>query len=112
MNTRAFNFTLMLFWLLLGVGLLTRDWWMSDELKEKLSSQNLPMIIGLTFLLAGWNFVRFWSIGARLSAPRESAETQQIRRKIRDTLGETPKVTDPQFDFGDPTPKDTKSKGS
>lgn len=105
MNTRSFNFTLLIFWLMLGIGLLTREWWMSEELKDKLSGQNMPLMIGLTFLLAGWNFVRFYSVGMRLSGPRESDSTREQRRKIREVLGERPQVTDPQFDFGDSPPK-------
>ena len=106
MNSKLFNLALMFLWLIVFVALLSRDLWMSDDLREKIEGPRLPLVIGLTGLLTLWNFTRFF-IAHRFGAPtRPSPEVEEYRRKIRAISGHDPKVTDPQFSFDDPPPDD------
>ena len=102
MNTKVFNLALMVFWLLLCLGLLTRDLWMPPALLEKVSGPQTPLVVAVAGLLAFWNFMRFW-VAHRFKRPvGPSPEAEAYRRKIRSITGEDPKVTDPQFRFDDP----------
>jgi hypothetical protein len=104
MNTRAFNFGLMLFWLVLGVGLITRSWWMENDWKARVEGANPQLMIGFVFLMAAWNFIRMWSVAQRQPVYKESQEASEIRRRIREKMGgEDPKITDPQFNFDEPS---------
>src|SRR5438552_15303954 len=99
MNTKVFNLALMLFWLMICIGLLTRDFWMPEEMKEKVTGPNTPMVIAITGVLALWNLMRFWAASrfpARLQTT-VSPEAEEYRRRIRARLGEDARVTDPQF---------------
>ena len=101
MNTKLFNLGLMVFWILLCVGLLTREWWMPPDLLDKVSGPQTPLVIMVAAVLAMWNFMRFF-IAHRFTAPaRPSPVVDEYRRKIR-RESEDPKVTDPQFRFDDP----------
>jgi hypothetical protein len=106
MNGKMFNLALMFLWLTIFVGLLSRDVWMSDELREKVDGPRIPLVIALTGLLTLWNFTRFF-ISYRFGGPtKASPEVEEYRRKIRALSGHDPKVTDPQFDFDAPPPDD------
>jgi hypothetical protein len=101
MNTKVFNLALMTMWLVLCIGLLTRDWWMPDGLRDRINGPNTPVVIAVAGLLAVWNFVRFF-VARRYAPPgRLSPEVEEYRRRIRAISGEDPKVTDPQFKFDD-----------
>ncbi|MBO0700227.1 MAG: hypothetical protein J2P46_17640 [Zavarzinella sp.] len=104
MNTKVFNLGLMAFWLLLCLGLLTRELWMPPALLEKVNSPQTPLAIAVAGLLAVWNLMRYMM--ARPSRPPTgpSPAVEQYRRKIRTISGDDPKVTDPQFRFDDPPP--------
>jgi len=109
MNSKVLNLSLMILWLLLCLGLLTRDWWMPDEMRDRVSGPNTPMAIAVTALLAGWNLVRFlvayrFGTPAQSSPARSSPEVEAYRRKIRTMSRGEPQVTDPQFKFDDETP--------
>jgi hypothetical protein len=102
MNTRIFNLALMVFWLALFVGLLTRDWWMPPGLLDRVSSPQTPLVVMVAGVLAAWNFMRFY-VARRPSPPTQlSPEVEAYRRRIRSISGEDPRVTDPQFQFDDP----------
>ena len=102
MNTKVFNLALMVFWLLLCLGLLTRDLWMPPALLEKVNGPQTPMAVAVAGLLAVWNFMRFMT-GRQVRPPTgPSPAVEEYRRKIRGITGEDPKVTDPQFRFDDP----------
>ena len=102
MNARVFNLALMVFWLILCVGLLTRDWWMPPELLDRVSSPQTPLVILVAGMLAVWNFMRFY-VARRPNLPTQSSpEVEQYRRRIRSMSSEDPRVTDPQFQFDDP----------
>lgn len=102
MNTRGFNLGLMAFWIAIGTALLTRDMWMSQALLDKVNVTQMPLIIGVAFMLAGWNLMRYWVAKSFSGAPKEAVSTQELRRKIRSITGTDHKVTDPQFDFENP----------
>jgi hypothetical protein len=102
MNAKVFNLALMVFWLALFVGLLTRDWWMPQDLLDRVSSPQTPLVIMLAGMLAAWNLMRFY-VARRPSSPTQpSPVVEQYRRRIRSISGEDPRVTDPQFQFDDP----------
>jgi len=106
MNTKVFNLALMVFWLLLCLGLLTRDLWMPAGLLEKVNGPQTPLVTAVAGVLAFWNFMRFW-IAHRFTRPVTPSPTAEAyRRKIRSITGEDPKVTDPQFRFDDAPPDD------
>ena len=106
MNTKLFNLALMVLWLVLCLGLLTREWWMPDDLREKVTGPQTPLVIAVAGLLAVWNFARFF-VAYRFGAPtKPSPEVDEYRRKIRALSGHDPKVTDPQFNFDEPPPDD------
>jgi hypothetical protein len=116
MNSKVFNLALMVLWLLLCVGLLTRGWWMPDEMRDRVAGPNTPMVIAVTGLLALWNLARFlvaYRFGTpALSSPaRSSPEVEAYRRRIRAMTGEDPKVTDPQFKFDDDSAGPTQGNG-
>ena len=101
MNTKVFNLALMVFWLLLCLGLLTRESWMPPGLLEKVNGPQTPLVIGVAGILAFWNFARFW-VAHRFSPPiTPSPAAEAYRTRIRSITGEDPKVTDPQFRFDD-----------
>lgn len=104
MNSKVFNLALMVFWLLICAGLLTRDYWMAAELNEKLTGPNTPLVIAVAGLLAAWNLMRVWV--ARKYPVQKAMDpsplAQEYRRRIRAKLGADPRVTDPQFSFDDP----------
>src|SRR5438067_1074082 len=105
MNTKVFNLALMIFWLMICVGLLTRDWWMPAEMNEKVSGRNTPLVIAVAGVFALWNVMRIlvaYRLPARPSTT-VSPEAQEYRRRIRARLGHDPRVTDPQFQFDDPS---------
>lgn len=105
MNTKVINLALMFLWLAIGIGLWSRDFWMSAEWKEKIEGPQLPLVMGVAFMLALWNLMRYW-VAVRWAAPhRESAEVAQLRQRIRAITGEDPQVTDPQFRFDDDHPE-------
>jgi hypothetical protein len=106
MNTRSFNLVLMLFWIAIAIGLLTRELWMPQNLKDKMNIEQMPLIIGVAFMLAGWNLMRYFAARSRSSPVQVSEHAMEIRRKIRASLGPDPKVTDPQFDFENPHSSD------
>lgn len=99
MNTRGFNLALMAFWLAIAIALLTRDLWMSRAMLDKVDVPQMPLIIGVAFMLTGWNLMRYWVAGRFSRPPEVSATTQELRRKIRSISGSDPRVTDPEFDF-------------
>jgi hypothetical protein len=104
MNTKVFNLALMAFWLLLCLGLLTRELWMPAGLLEKVNGPQTPLVVAVSGVLALWNFIRFW-IARRFPRPATpSPAVEQYRRKIRSLTGEDPQVTDPQFRFDDSPP--------
>jgi hypothetical protein len=106
MNTKFFNLALMCLWLVLCLGLLTREWWMPDEMNEKVTGPQTPLIIVVAGLLAVWNFARFF-VAYRFGTPtRPSPEVEEYRRKIRALSGHDPQVTDPQFKFDAPPPEE------
>ena len=91
MNARVFNLALMIFWLALCVGLLTRDWWMPAGLLERVSGPQTPLVILVTGVLACWNFMRYF-VGQKFVKPtRPSPEVEQYRRRIRSISGEDPR---------------------
>ena len=105
MNSKFFNLALMIMWLTLCLGLVTREWWMSDGLKDRVTGPNTPVVIGVTALLAVWNFVRFFvSYRFSVSPGKPSPEVEEYRRKIRALSGEDPKVVNPEFNFDDNPP--------
>lgn len=106
MNSKVFNLALMAFWLLILLGLLTRDWWAGPELNDKLSGPQTPMVIMVAGVLAMWNFMRFFIAHKFSGPPAQSAEVEAYRRKIRGITGEDPKVVNPEFVFDDPPPDD------
>jgi len=102
MNARVFNLSLMVFWLVLCIGLWTREWWMPPGLLEKVSGTQTPLVIAVCGLLAVWNFMRYWA-ASRFGKPTgPSVTVQEYRRRIRAITGEDPKVTNPEFNFDDP----------
>jgi hypothetical protein len=111
MNAKVFNLALMIFWLLLGLGLLTRELWMPPGLLEKVNGPQTPLAIALAGMLAAWNFIRFWA-ASRFGKPAgPSAQVQEYRRRIRTMSGEDPKVTNPEFNFDEPAADDAKRDG-
>ena len=96
MNPKILNLGLLALWLGIFVGLLTRDHWMTPEMVAKVNSPNTPLVVAATGMLALWNAVRLWH-AFKFKAPPKTA-----RQRLREKLGETPKVTDPQFTFDDP----------
>ena len=106
MNTKVFNLALMAFWLLLCLGLLTREFWMPPGLLEKVNGPQTPLVAAVAGILAAWNLMRFW-IAHRFPHPTTpSPAVEQYRRKIRLISGEDPKVTDPQFRLDDSPSED------
>ncbi len=103
MNTKIINLGLMIIWLMICIGLLTRDYWMPAGLKNEVSGPNTPLVISITAVLAVWNLMRFWVAQRFPKSPRvsPSPEAQEYRRRIRSQLGDDPRVTDPQFRFDD-----------
>jgi hypothetical protein len=101
MNTKAFNLALMVFWLMICIGLLTRDYWMPADLNEKVTGPQTPLVIGIAAMLALWNLMRLWVAHRFAIKPNAalSPEAEEYRRRIRARLGEDPRVTDPQFKF-------------
>ncbi|HEX3147625.1 MAG TPA: hypothetical protein VHR66_06040 [Gemmataceae bacterium] len=104
MNTKLFNLALMVMWLALCLGLLTREWWMPDAMRERVTGPNTPIVIGVAGLLALWNFMRFFIAYRFSAAPGPSKEVEEYRRRIRALSGQDPKVTDPQLNFDDAPP--------
>jgi hypothetical protein len=103
MNTRLFNLALMFAWILLAAAMLLRDQWMSDGLREKIGDQQAYMVILVAIVFAFWNFARYFAARYR-SSSKPSPEVEEYRRRIRAISGHDPKVTDPQFNFDDPSP--------
>lgn len=101
MNSKVFNLALMVMWLVLCVGLLIRDWWMPDGMRDRVTGPNTPVVVAVAGLLALWNFVRFFVAYRFGAAGRPSAEVESYRRRIRSMSGTDPRVTDPQFQFDD-----------
>ena len=111
MNTKVFNLILMVFWLVICIGLLTRDLgWMPEDLHDKVSGPKTPLVIALTGMLAAWNFMRFWVARQYGRAPQPSATAEAYRRKIRSITGEDPKVVNPEFVFDDPPADDAQRR--
>jgi hypothetical protein len=104
MNTKVFNLFLMVIWVAVLIGLLTRDAWMSPEMLEKVNGPHTPMVIAVTAMLCVWNLVRFW-VAWKLNRPPDPTEREAMRAHIRRKFGSDPKVTDPQFNFDDPPPR-------
>jgi hypothetical protein len=106
MNAKVFNLALMVIWLAILVGLLTRDWWMPPELHDRVSGPKTPMVIAVAGMLAVWNFMRYFISNRFSGPPKLSPTAEAYRKRIRGMSAEDPKVTDPQFRFDDP-PKDS-----
>ena len=104
MNAKVVNLFLMVVWLAVLVGLLTRDAWMSQELLNKVNGQHTPMVIALAGMLFLWNLVRFW-VAYKLNRPSDPTERDAVRDRIRQKFGGDPRVTDPEFNFDDPPPR-------
>jgi hypothetical protein len=100
MKGTALNLYLMIFWLFLFVGLMTRDYWMPPDLLTKLDSPNTPLITSLTGLFVFWNLARYLA-ASKFGSQKESKYAAEIREKIRGNQ-EDPRITDPQFKFDDP----------
>jgi hypothetical protein len=100
MKGTALNLYLMIFWTLLFVGLMTREYWMDPEMLAKLDSPNTPLITALTGVFILWNFARYVA-AAKFGSQKESKYAAEIREKIRGNQ-EDPRITDPQFKFDDP----------
>lgn len=111
MNTKIFNLVLLVTWSILFVGLLTRSWWMSDELLKKVDSPQTPLLMALAGVFALWNGARLWASTQSTPTARPTM-TDRYRQKIKGITGEDPRVTDPQFDFNNPesAPKDETSR--
>ncbi len=99
MNTRILNISFAIFWLTLLVGFMTREWWMPPPLLAMADTEHTPLILGILAVMAMWNVSRFWF--SLKSGPPKSQITDELRQKIRGITGTDPKVTDPQFNFGD-----------
>jgi hypothetical protein len=101
MNSKLLNGGLLIFWVLLGLAVALRQYWMPAEVREKFSDETAQLAMLLATLLALWNAVRIfvrWKFG---DVRKSSPEIEAYRRRIRAMTGEDPKVTDPQFKFDD-----------
>jgi hypothetical protein len=108
MNAKVVNLTLLIFWLVLGIGLWTRDLWMPPGLLDKVSGPQTPLVIALCGVLAVWNLMRYWT-ARRFGVPHTpSAAVQEYRRRIRSITGEDPKVVNPEFNFDEPPADDSR----
>jgi hypothetical protein len=102
MNAKLLNGALLIFWVLLGLAVGLRQYWMPGEVREKFSDETAQLAMLLAALLAVWNAIRIlvrWKFGD--DARKSSPEVEAYRRRIRAMTGEDPKVTDPQFKFDD-----------
>src|SRR5688500_11619070 len=104
MNTKVLNLALMAFWLILCVGLLTREARTPPGLRARADGPQTPVVGAVAGVLPAWNFMRVW-IAHQLGKPaRPCATVETSRHRLRTITGEDPKVTDPQFKFDDPPP--------
>lgn len=60
MNLSVLRAGLALLWLVVGVGLLTRNWWAGDRLDALADGRNLTLFGLAAAALAVWNIVRLW----------------------------------------------------
>lgn len=104
MNSKIFNLAFMFVWLLLCAAMLTRGWWMTDDMRENVSDQRAYLIVLVSVVFALWNFARFFAASRYAASAKPSPEVEEYRRRIRAMSGNDPKVTDPQFNFDDPPP--------
>lgn len=105
MNKKLVNLSFLVFWLILGVGVYFREFWMPVDLREKIGEEKAQLVILVAIVFALWNLARYF-VAARFDPPthQPSREVLEYRRKIRAMSGQDPKVTDPQFIFDDPPP--------
>ncbi len=94
MNSKAFNFTLLIVWLAIFIGLSTRDRWMAAEMLERVGP-SASLITTVAALLTAWNAFRLW-VAIRLRRPTRPIAREGVRRR------RTEEVTDPQFKFDEP----------
>jgi len=99
MNTRILNISFAIFWFVLLVGLLTREWWMPPVQLAVVENPQMPLIIGILVVMTMWNLSRYWT--SQRPGPPKSQITEEMRAKIRDITGHDHKVTDPQLNFED-----------
>src|SRR5690349_718785 len=45
MNSKLFNLPFLILWVVLGVGMVLRDWWMPDELRKRISDENAQLVM-------------------------------------------------------------------
>ena len=112
MNSKFFNLALMVMWLSLCLGLLTREWWMPDGMKDRVTGPNTPVVIGVAALLATWNFAASSSPIVSAVPPGRPRKSKSIAGRFARCSGEDPKVTDPQLNFTDPPPERRRPTGT
>ncbi|HVK07933.1 MAG TPA: hypothetical protein VM597_04055 [Gemmataceae bacterium] len=104
MNAKVFNLFLLVVWLVVLVGILTREAWMSPEMLDKMNGQHTSLVVAVVAMLCLWNFARFF-VAYKLSRPPDPTGRETMRADIRRKFGNDPKVTDPEFNFDDPPPE-------
>jgi hypothetical protein len=83
-----------LFWVVMATALFARDWLFPEELLANYRGRNLSLGAWLAFVLAGWNFARWYQTeAARLHRQPPRREPQRPRRAA---AGDE---YNPEFDF-------------
>ncbi len=100
MQSRIFQYVMLGFWVTLILGILTREWWMPDPMKQQVEARNPTWLIGVAILLAGWNIVRIYSL-SRPPVPTRVPLAEPVRKEAR-----PPGVVAPEFQFDD-KPRDS-----
>jgi hypothetical protein len=102
MNARVLNLGLLVWWLVVLIGLMTRESWMPPALLKRMTDEQMQLVFPVVVAFLIWNALRFW-LAVRTDRPPDPTARSAMRERIRRKFGEEPRVTDPQFNFDDPS---------
>ncbi|VTS06469.1 hypothetical protein [Tuwongella immobilis] len=102
---RTMNLGLMLVWLLVGLGILLREFWVPADVEFPLANdpQRLKLLGYLALGLAAWNFMRwFMTWSAQRTEAWEREQRLERERLLRDRKQSEAEVVNPALRFDAP----------
>ncbi|MEZ6140266.1 MAG: hypothetical protein R3B84_06825 [Zavarzinella sp.] len=93
MNPRVLNMGMLILWVVISIGLLTRAWWMPAQYQHRFQGERIVMVMGVVIMLIIWNLIKVF--GNRIGKTKGKTAHQEFREKY----GKPKEIENPEFNF-------------